>query len=561
MMAKLQRFGGAMFVPVLLFSFAGIILSFSILFQNELIMGSVAAEGSLWRNVWSVLEAGGWTVFNQIELLFVIGLPIGLASKAAGRASLESFIVYMTFQSFLAKILEIWGSNFGVDYAAEPGGVSGLKLIGSVKTLDTNIIGAILVAAIVVWLHNRYFDTKLPDWLGVFQGSTFVYILGFFIVLPLAFITAWGWPVIQGGIATLQGWLASSGAFGVFVYVFLERILIPTGLHHFVYQPFIYGPAVIEGGVERAWLDQLNVIASNPAPLREQFPEGAFALHNMSKIFAPIGISGAFYATAKKEKRQEVLSLLLPTAFTAIMAGITEPFEFTFLFIAPQLFFIHSLLAASLATTMYLFGLAGDIGSGLISVVSKFIIPMWSNHLGAIVTWLVIGLIFSAIYFVVFSLIINKFDLKTPGREDDEAEVKMYSKQDYKDKKKQASAGFDPNDTSHDPSESKVSDKAMSSYAEEAANDPSRGRFAVTASNYVDLLGGPENITDVNNCASRLRLTVKDPNVLATDKAFKENGAHGVVRKGQAIQVIIGLDVPQVRDEVDIEIAKRTGKA
>lgn len=113
MMAKLQRFGGAMFVPVLLFSFAGIVLSFSILFQNELIMGGIAAEGSLWRNVWSVLESGGWTVFNQIELLFVIGLPIGLATKAAGRASLESFIVYMTFQSFLAKILEIWGRTLG----------------------------------------------------------------------------------------------------------------------------------------------------------------------------------------------------------------------------------------------------------------------------------------------------------------------------------------------------------------------------------------------------------------------------------------------------------------
>jgi PTS system arbutin-like IIC component len=150
--------------------------------------------------------------------------------------------------------------------------------------------------------------------------------------------------------------------------------------------------------------------------------------------------------------------------------------------------------------------------------------------------------------------------LKTPGREDDEEEVKMYSKQDYKDKKKQE-AGFDPDDTSNDPSESKATDKAMSNYAEEAANDPSRGRFAVTASNYVDLLGGPENITDVNNCASRLRLTVKDPEVLASDKQFKENGAHGVVRKGQAIQVIIGLDVPQVRDEVDVEIAKRTGKS
>src|SRR5699024_6726686 len=201
------------------------------------------------------------------------------------------------------------------------------------------------------------------------------------------------------------------------------RILIPTGLHHFVWQPFVLGPAAVEGGLEPAWLRSLGEIASNPAPLKEQFPLGGFALHNMSKIFAPIGIGAAFYATANKEKRTEVLALVLPTAITAIMAGITEPFEFTFLFIAPQLFFVHALLAATLSTTMYLFGLVGDIGSGLIAVLSKFIIPLWSNHSGAVITWLVIGLIFSAIYFVVFRFMILKFDYKTPGREEGDAEV------------------------------------------------------------------------------------------------------------------------------------------
>ena len=198
MIQKVQRFSGTMFVPVLIFSFAGIILSLAILFQNEMIIGSLAAEGTLWRNIWSIIESGGWTVFNQIELLFVIGLPIGLAKKASGRAAIESFVIYMTFNNFIAKILEIYGSMFGVDYAADPGGTSGLKLIGSVKTLDTNIIGAILISAIAVWIHNKYFDTKLPDWLGVFQGSTFVYIIGFFIVLPFAFLTAWVWPTILG---------------------------------------------------------------------------------------------------------------------------------------------------------------------------------------------------------------------------------------------------------------------------------------------------------------------------------------------------------------------------
>lgn len=527
MMQKLQRFGGAMFAPVLLFSFAGIILSLSILFQNEMIIGSIAAEGTFWRNLWSIIESGGWTVFNQIELLFVIGLPLGLAKKASGRAALEAFVIYMTFNNFIAKILEIYGANFGVDYSLDPGGTSGLKLIGSVKTLDTNIIGAILIAAIAVWIHNRYFETKLPDWLGIFQGSTFVYIIGFFISLPLAFLTAWIWPTIQGGIFHLQGWMAGSGAFGVWVYVFLERILIPTGLHHFVWQPFILGPAAIEGGLEPGWLRSLGDIASNPAPLIEQFPLGGFALHNVSKIFAPIGIGAAFYATSKKEKRAEVLALVLPTAFTAIMAGITEPFEFTFLFIAPQLFLVHALLAATLSTTLYMFGVVGDIGSGLIAVLSKFIIPLWSNHSGAIITWLIIGLIFSAIYFIVFRFMILHFDFKTPGRESDDEEVKMYSKADYKEAK--------------------------------ATSETSKGKsaFAIQAAEYIDLLGGADNITDVNNCATRLRISVEDPEILTSDSAFKSIGAHGVVRNGKAIQIIVGLDAPQVRDEVDLELEKR----
>lgn len=540
MMQKLQRFGGAMFTPILLFSFSGIILSFSILFQNEMIMGSLAADGALWSSIWSIIESGGWTVFNQIELLFVIGIPLGLAKKANGRAAMESFVIYMTWNNFIARILEIFGANFGVDYSMDPGGTSGLKFIGSVKTLDTNIIGAIAIAAITVWIHNKFFDVKLPDWLGVFQGSVFVYIIGFFVMLPTAFLTAWIWPLIQGVIASLQGWMAASGVFGVWVYVFLERILIPTGLHHFIYQPFIYGPAVVEGGLERAWLQSLNQMASNPAPLIEQFPMGGFGLHNMSKIFAPIGIAGAFYFTADGDKKQEVLSLVIPTAFTAIMAGITEPFEFTFLFIAPQLFLVHSLLAATLAGTMYLFGVAGDFGSGLIALSSKFIIPMWANHRGVIFTWLIIGLVFSGIYFGVFSFLIKRFDFKTPGREEDE-EVKMYSKQDYREREQ--------------------TEALASASVTTQKEKPAKGGFAAQAADYVNYLGGEENILEVNNCATRLRVTVDNPDLLAPDKAFKEIGAHGVVRNGKAIQVIIGLDVPNVREEVDKYLNRRHSEA
>ena len=527
MMQKLQRFGGAMFTPVLLFAFAGIILSLSIMFQNEMLVGGIAAEGTMWKNFWAVVESGGWTVFNQIELLFVIGLPMGLAQKANARAALESFVVYTTFNNFLSKILQLMGPTFNVDFTQEVGGNSGLKMIAGTKTLDTNLIGAILIAAIVVWIHNRYFEKKLPDWIGIFQGSSLVVIIGFFLMLPIAFLTAWIWPIIQGGIGSAQGFMASSGTFGVWLYVFLERILIPTGLHHFIYQPFIFGPAVIEGGLTAAWLENLNTFAQSTQPLKELFPEGGFALHNVSKLFAPLGIAAAFYTTASPEKRKKTLALLIPTALTAILSGITEPFEFTFLFIAPQLFLVHSLLAATLGATVYAFGVVGDIGGGLITNLSQFIIPMSINHMGSVLTLFAVGFAFSVIYFFVFRFAILKYDLKTPGREDAE-EVKMYSKQEYREKQAKKNAGA-------------------------LADNP----YAVSAAHYMEALGGVENIVEVNNCATRLRVTVADEALVAPDEEFKQGGAHGLVRNGRAFQVIVGLDVPQVREAFDQLVAQR----
>lgn len=302
MMEKIQRFGGAMYTPVLLFSFAGIAVALSVVFKNPMLVGSIATEGSAWYNVWSIIENGAWTVFNQLELLFIIGLPLGLAKKASGRAAMESFVIYLTGNYFISSILQFYGDTFGVNFAADPGGESGLKLIAGIKTLDTGVLGAIAIASIAVWLHNKFFEKKLPDWLGVFQGSTFVYILGFVVMLPVALLICLVWPKIQLGISSMQGFLVSSGVFGVGLYAFLERVLIPTGLHHFVYTPFLYGPAVVEGGIAKYWMEHLNEFAQSTASLKELFPQGGFSLNGNSKIFASLGISAAFYATAKRSK-------------------------------------------------------------------------------------------------------------------------------------------------------------------------------------------------------------------------------------------------------------------
>lgn len=515
MMQKIQRFGGAMFTPVLLFAFSGIMVGLAILFKNPEIMGSIAAEGSTWVQVWTLLEEGAWTVFRQLPLLFVIGLPIGLAKKQQARACMEALVVYLTFNYFLGAILTMWGPTFGVDFAQEVGGGSGLTLIAGIKTLDTGMVGSILIAGIVVYLHDKFFDFKLPEFLGTFKGSSFVVMIGFFVMIPVAFLMAFIWPKIQDIISLMQGFLTSSGVVGVWVYTFLERFLIPTGLHHFIYSPFIFDSAVVQGGINVYWATHLGDFANSAQSLKEMFPAGGFALHGLSKVFGCLGISLAIYATAKPNKKKLVAGLLIPATLTAMVAGITEPLEFTFLFIAPALFLVHALLAATLSSVSFAFGLSGNFGGGLIDWAALNWIPLFKYHSNTYITQIIIGLIFTGIYFFVFRFLIRKFNFKTPGREDENEETKLYTKADYKNKKSEEST--------------QLSKAAL----------------------FLDALGGNENIVDVTNCATRLRLSVKDPDKVKDQSVFKEAGAHGLVKKGKAIQVIVGLSVPTVREEFE----------
>ncbi|MEN1938592.1 alpha-glucoside-specific PTS transporter subunit IIBC [Paenibacillus sp. 102] len=523
MMQKIQRFGGAIFVPVLLFPFAGIIVGLTILFKNPDIMGSLADPNGMWYKFWYVIEEGGWAVFRQMPLLFVIGIPIGLAKKAHARACMEAIITYLTFNYFINAILTLWGSHFGVDFDAEIGGTSGLTTIAGIKTLDTNIIGAIFIAAIVVSLHNRYFDKKLPEFLGIFQGSSFVVIIAFFVMLPVALLTSYGWPMVQHGISSLQVFLSTSGIVGVWLYTFLERILIPTGLHHFIYGPFIFGPAAVEGGITKYWAEHLTTFATSTQSLKDMFPQGGFALHGNSKIFGIPGIAAAIYVTAKAKNKKMVSGLLISATLTSVIAGVTEPIEFTFLFVAPILFAVHAFLAATMAATMYAFGVVGNMGGGIIEVATANWIPLFKYHGWTFVTQWVIGFIFMAIYFLVFRFLILKLDIATPGREKEEnEEIKLYTKADYKAKKQDHSLR-----------------------KEEVSGDDQQAKRILIA------LGGKENIEDVTNCATRLRVSVKDETLLSADKDFKSAGAHGIVRNGKAIQVIIGLSVPQVREQFE----------
>lgn len=522
MMEKVQKFGGAMFTPAVLFAFFGIVVALAKMFGNELIVGSIAREGTTWYNVWKIIENAGWTVFNQIELLFVIGLAIGLAKNNTARAGMEAIVLYLTFNYFINGILTYYGSVFGITNMDAVGSGTGLKSVAGIVTLDTNMFGAILVSAVSVWLHNCYFEKKIPDWLGIFKGSSLVVTIGFFYMLALAILTCMVWPKVQMGISSLQHILVNTGLFGVGLNAFLERILIPTGLHHFISNPIQYGPVLVEGGVNKFWLEHLSEFASSTEKLSVLFPQGGYTLAGNSKMFGSLGIALSFYFTSKPSQRKKVLSIMLPVTITAVICGITEPIEFTFLFVAPVLFVVHALLSGIMAVIMFSCGISGSLDSGLINVATKNWIPLYQNHWQTYLLQIFIGLCFTAVYFFVFKYLITKFNMKTPGREEDD-EVKLYSKKEYREK---------------------VQDKK-----EEKG---SGNLFTEAAAGYIRALGGAENIQSVMNCASRLRITVADENkVEKSDEEFKKYGAFGVFRKGKAIQVVIGTDVQLVKSQVD----------
>lgn len=387
-------------------------------------------------------------------------------------------------------------------------------MIAGIKTLDTSIIGAIIISGIVTAIHNRFFDKPLPVFPGFSRHLVCRYPRVFVMIPALAHPD--GLAKSTDGHRIPAGFLTLRWRVGRVGLHLLERILIPTGLHHFVYGPFIFGPAAVEGGIRVYWAQHLQEFSQSTLPLKTLFPEGGFALHGNSKVFGSVGIALAIWYTASAENRVKVAGLLIPATLTAVLVGITEPLEFTFLFISPLLFAIHAVLAASMATTMYVFGVVGNMGGGLLDqFLPQNWIPMFHNHASMVFTQIGIGVCFTGLYFVVFKTLIERLNLKTPGRE--ESEIKLYSKADYKAARGQTTAP--------------------------AAASQQIGQ----AAGFLQALGGAANIESINNCATRLRIALVDMAQTQSDEVFKALRAHGVVRRGNGIQVIVGLHVPGAR--------------
>lgn len=525
MLQKIQRFGGAMFAPAMLFSISGLMVGVSALATSADIVGDLAVYGTPWYVFWTIIQRGSWTVFKRLPLLFAVALPIGLAQKQPARCCLEALVAYFAYCFFLSEIIKLSGDNLGLKYPSSLTSASGITIIDGIKTLDTGIIGPLAVSATVVAIHDRFYDVKVPDWLGTFSGSSLVYLISFFAVFALAAISAAIVPSVYAVTETLRHALAGVGPFGVGIFVLLERALEPMGLHHLLYMPIYYDNLVINDGIYATWSSLLPILSHSTRPLNELAPWAGFTATGWVKLFGLPAIAAAFYSTAKPERRAGLRAILVPAIIASVVCGVTEPLEFLFMFTHPGLFFLYAVLSSCLATTMNLFGIVGIFSGGLMEMAAFNFIPLMRTHAGSYLLALGIGLAFSLIFFVSFRALILIYDLKTPGRED------------------------------HVANRAAIDHLTGSGFAkEQSPNDEVNSRSDqdhVLAERVIQLLGGVGNIVGATNCATRLRVEVADPSIVADNAAFVAAGAKGLIITGKTARVIIGISVPRVKEHFD----------
>ena len=514
-----------MFAPAMLFSISGLMVGVSALATSADIVGDLAVYGTPWYVFWAIIQRGSWTVFKRLPLFFAVALPIGLAQKQPARCCLEALVAYFAYCFFLSEIIKLSGDNLGLKYPSSLTPANGITVIDGIKTLDTGIIGPLAVSATVVAIHDRFYDAKVPDWLGTFSGSSLVYLISFFAVFALAAISAAIVPFVYAVTETLRHALVGVGPFGVGVFVFLERALEPMGLHHLLYMPIYYDNLVITDGIYATWANLLPILSHSTRPLNELAPWAGFTATGWSKLFGLPAIAAAFYFTAKPERRAGLKVILWPAIVASVVCGITEPLEFLFMFTYPGLFLLYAVLSSCLAMTMNFFGIVGIFSGGLMEMTAFNFIPLMRMHAGSYLLALGIGLMFSAVFFLVFRGLILAFDLKTPGREDHTASDAALARLTGKNSAKEGAA--------------------------QNGTDNQSSQDHLLAEQVVALLGGVSNIVGATNCATRLRVEVADPSVVADNAAFVAAGARGLIVTGKTAQVIIGVSVPRIKEHFD----------
>jgi len=523
----MQRFAKAMFIPVLILPIAGILIAFGNLFTNAGLLELIPAmDNPITTGFGTILSNSLVSILNNLGLVFGVGIAVGLADKKRAEAGFTSLLAFLVFIHAMNSFLELNGM------LANPEALEGTgqAMILGVQILDMGVFLGIVLGVVTALVHNRFADIEFDNAFQIYGGSRFVFIVLIPVVVLLAILLSSVWPVVQSGINALGGFINQAGNFGLFLYGMLERLLIPTGLHHLVYTPFLYsslgGVAEIGGEVFEG---ARNIYYAEMAtPTVEVLSNSViWDARGISKMFGLIGACLAMYHTAKQENKGKAKAILIPAAFTSFIAGVTEPIEFSFMFVAPILFVIHSVLSGLSMVTLNLLNVTAIGPNGFLDFL------LYNVPLGLEKTrwplFIVVGLFFFALYYVIFRYAIRKFNLKTIGREDSNEETRLFSKQDYKDKK----AGKQPQPAG--------ATAAITDNTEDYGMAPT----------IVAALGGDANISSITNCYSRLRLQVDNPDKVSESVLKGDTGASGVVFKDKNVQVVYGLQVNKIRKSIE----------
>lgn len=519
-MDGLQKFSKAMFIPVLILPIAGILIAVGNLFTNTRLQDVLPFLNNPVTIGFGTLLSGSLTaILTNLGVIFCVGLAVGLANKKKSEAGFISLLAFLVFINAMNKFMGLQGMLVEGSLSG-----TGQTTVLGVQVLDMGVFLGLILGVIVAMVHNRFCETEFNNAFQIYGGTRFVFIVLIPIMVLLAVAMTYIWPFAQAGINALGGFIQSTGNFGLFIYGMLERLLIPTGLHHLVYTPFLYtslgGVETIGGQVfEGARNIYYAEIADESIKVLSQ--SVIWDARGISKMFGLIGACLAMYHTARPENRGKIKAMLIAAATTSFIAGVTEPIEFSFLFVAPILFVVHAILAGSSFVVLNLIGCRAIGPNGFIDFL------LYNVPLGVEKTrwplYIVVGVVYFALYYVVFRFLIVKLNLKTLGRESDGMEMKLHSKAEYKAK------------------------VASESTAKEQDN-------GVDAAVIVEALGGKDNILKVTNCYTRLRTELANPDVVDEETLKNRTGASAVVRKGKNVQVVYGLKVNAVRKAVDEEL-------
>lgn len=496
----MQKFSRAAIVPVKFMAVMGLFLAFSVILQLEFMPGFIQTFGQLINTMMNGM-------LNNLAVIFCVGIASAMANRQKMEAGLISLISFLFFLAANNAWLDL--NNMLAEEGAMGFFGTGQGLVLGFQVVDMNVFLGMMIGCVVAYVHNKFSEKEFVDFLSIYGGPRLTFIIMVPVILVLAISMCYIWPVVNGWISSLSNVMLTAGLFGVFLYAFGNRFLIPTGLHHLLWMPFCFtalgGTAEINGQMYYGAANILYAEMANAGTITALDPSLRFATFGFAKVFGSVAVGLAIIHCAKKERKDEVKGMIIPPMFVSAAAGITEPIDFTFLFASPLLWLVHSLFTAVSETILWAVGARTYMLYGLIDTIVCN--SVFSPSVTRFYLVIIVGLIMSVIWYFTFVFLINKLNLKTPGRDDDAEAIELSS----------------------------------GNYGSNTSTD---------IAFLIEGLGGEENIEIITNCFTRLRVTVKDVEKVQEDILKKISKQKGIIQDGKNIQVIIGMDVQTFKNDI-----------